>query len=121
MSVPIVSGAFRGWTKRREVRIVTKTVVDHLVQSIAQIVMMDIMIQPLQPEKINRKPEEQRSWKWFSIIMKARNIELPIDSQVWVDGIAYKIESRQPWTEAGYRRYEATQDYTGLDPEEYAT
>jgi hypothetical protein len=121
MAIPIVSGAFRGWTKRREVRLVTKIVVNHLVELTAEIFTLDIMVQPLQPEKINRKPEEQRSWKWFSIIMKGKCPELPIDSQIWVDGIAYKIESRQPWTEAGYRRYEATQDYTGLDPEEYST
>jgi hypothetical protein len=119
MAIPNVSGAFRGWTKRREVRLVTKSVVNHLVQSIAQIVKLDLVVQPLQPEKVRRKPEEQRAWKWFSIITKASNPELPIDSQIWVDGIAYKIESRQPWTEAGYRRYEATQDYSGLDPEEY--
>jgi hypothetical protein len=121
MAVPNVSGAFRGWTKKRQVRLVTKIVVNHLVQSNAQILSMDLMIQPLQPEKVRRKPEEQRSWKWFSVIMKASNQELPIDSQIWVDGIAYKIESRQPWLEAGYRRYEATQDYTGLDPQEYTT
>lgn len=116
MSIPYVAGAFRGWTKRRLVRVITKQVVNHVIQQIAYLHTFDIMVQPLQPEKVNRKPEEQRAWKWFSIVTKSSNPELSIDSQLVVDGIAYRIESRQPWKEAGYRRYEATEDYTGLSP-----
>jgi len=116
MSIPYVANAFRGWTKRRLVRVVTKLVVNHLLQQIALIYTFDIMVQPLQPEQVRRKPEEQRAWKWYSIITKASNPELKIDSQIVVDGIAYRIDSIQPWKEAGYRRYEATEDYTGLSP-----
>lgn len=121
MAVPYVAGALRGWTKKRQVRIVTKSVVNFLVVPTAEIVTLDICVQPLQPEKVRRKPEEQRSWKWFSILVKGASPELTIDSQVWVDGVAYRIESRQPWTEAGFRRYEATQDYAGADPVESTT
>jgi hypothetical protein len=116
MSIPYVANAFRGWTKRRLVRLITKQVVNHLLQQIALLYTFDIMVQPLQPEKVRRKPEEQRAWKWFSILTKAINPELKIDSQIVVDGIAYRIDSIQPWKEAGYRRYEATEDYTGLSP-----
>jgi hypothetical protein len=121
MAVPYVAGALRGWTRQREVRIVTKTVVNHRVVQTANIVTLDICVQPLQPEKVRRKPEEQRSWKWFSILIKGASPELSIDSQVWIDGLAYRVESRQPWDEAGFRRYEATQDYTGADPVEAST
>lgn len=116
MSIPNVSGAFRGWTKRRAVRIVTKQTVNYLIQQIAELVTMDIMISPLKAEEVNRKPEEQRSWKWYSFLVKGNTRELPIDSQLLVDGLAYRIESRQPWKEAGYRRYHATEDYTGISP-----
>lgn len=116
MSMPYVAGAFRGWTKRRTVRLVTKLVVNHVIQQIAYIHIFDLMVQPLQPEKVRRKPEEQRAWKWFSIITKASNLALKVDDQIVVDSIAYRIDSIQPWSEAGYRRYEATEDYTGLSP-----
>jgi hypothetical protein len=116
MSIPYVANAFRGWTKRRLVRVITKQVVNHLLQQIALLYTFDIMVQPLQPEKVRRKPEEQRAWKWFSLLTKSSNPELKIDSQIVVDGIAYRIDSIQPWKEAGYRRYEATEDYTGLSP-----
>lgn len=116
MPIPNVSRALRGWTKPQSVRIVTKTVVNHIIQQTAEIITLDMMLQPLQPEKLRRKPEEQRSWKWYSILVKASGRELKPDDQIVVGGIAYRIDSRQAWTEAGYRRYEATEDYTGLSP-----
>lgn len=116
MPIPNVSGALRGWTKPRAIRFVTKSVVNHLVQQTAEVITLDMMLQPLQPEKLRRKPEEQRSWKWYSILVKASGRELKPDDQIVIDGIAYRIDSRQPWAEAGYRRYEATEDYTGLSP-----
>lgn len=116
MPIPNVSRALRGWTKPQSVRIVTKTVVNHIIQQTAEVITLDMMLQPLQPEKLRRKPEEQRSWKWYSILVKASGRELKPDDQIVIDGIAYRIDSRQPWTDAGYRRYEATEDYTGLSP-----
>lgn len=116
MPIPNVSRALRGWTKPQSVRIVTKTVVNHIIQQTAEVITLDMMLQPLQPEKLRRKPEEQRSWKWYSILVKASGRELKPDDQIVVGGIAYRIDSRQPWTDAGYRRYEATEDYTGLSP-----
>lgn len=115
MSIPKVSGALRGWTKKRMVRIITKTYQNYIQQIRAEIVMMDIFIAPLQPEKVRRKPEEQRSWKWYDIVTKSSNRPLKIDDQVQVNGIVYSIDSVQPWDEGGYRRYEATEKYTGLD------
>ena len=114
MSIPYVAGAFRGWTKRRLVRLVTKTPVNHIMTQTALIATFDIMIQPLQPERVNRKPEEQRAWKWYDIITKSANPAMKIDDILQEGAINYRIDSVQPWTEAGYRRYEATEDYTGL-------
>jgi len=121
MSIPIVSGAFRGWTRRRFVRVTTKNVIDFIVKQTAENILMDIMIQPLNPERVNRKPEDQRSWKWSSVLTKASNRLLKIDDQIEVAGISYRIDSVQAWDEAGYRRYEATEAYSGDTPQEYLT
>lgn len=121
MAIPWVSGALRGWTKRRQVRIVSKTIVDHLVVQSASIVIADLMIQPLQPWKVNRKPEEQRNWQWFELISTLSSPVFTYDTQVWIDGIGYRIESKQPWEEGGYRRYEAREDYSGNDPTDGTT
>lgn len=114
MSIPNVSGAFRGWTKRREVWIITKTVENFLTRQRAEILTMDIMVAPLKPEEVKRLPEDQRAWKWFNILTKSTNRPLEIDSQIKVDGIFYLIDSIQNWKEAGYRRYKATENVTGV-------
>jgi hypothetical protein len=115
MAVPNVAGVLRGWTKQRQVYIVTKSVIAHRVVQTARVLTLDINVQPLQPEKLRRKPEEQRSWKWFSLLIRGASPELSMDSQVWIGNVAYRIESRQLWDESGFRRYEATQDYFGND------
>lgn len=114
MSIPRVSSALRGWTKKRTVKIIEKTVVNYLTVYRAEIVRLDIFLAPLQPEKIRRKPEEQRAWKWYDVVIKAGARQLKIDDRIEVGGVVYVIDSVQPWDEGGYRRYEATEDYTGL-------
>ena len=114
MSIPNVSGAFRGWTKRREVWIITKTVENFLTRQRAEILTMDIMVTPLKPEEVRRLPEDQRAWKWFNILTKSTNRPLEIDSQIKVGDFFYLIDSIQNWSEAGYRRYKATENVTGV-------
>lgn len=115
MSIPRVSGALRGWTKKRTIKIIEKTVVNFLTVYRAEFVKADIFLAPLQPEKIRRKPEEQRAWKWFDVVIKLGGRVLKIDDQIEVGGVVYVIDSVQPWDEGGYRRYEATENYTGID------
>jgi len=114
MSIPRVEGAFRGWTKRREVWIITKTVENFLTRQTAEIVTMDIMVAPLKPEEVRRLPEDQRAWKWFDVLVKASSRPLTVDCQIKVGDIFYLIDSIQPWSEAGYRRYLATENVTGV-------
>ena len=114
MSMPRVENAFRGWTKRREVWIITKTVENFLTRQTAEIVTMDIMVAPLKPEEVRRLPEDQRAWKWFDVLVKASSRPLTVDCQIVVDGIVYLIDSIQNWKEAGYRRYLATENVTGV-------
>jgi len=117
MSIPNVSGALRGWLTKREIYLITKTVVNHLTVQRAEVLQIPMMLQPLQPSKIVRKPEEQRSWKWFEIITKKSERLFKHDDKIWVDGIGFRIDSVQPWSDAGYRRYEATEDYSGVQPQ----
>ena len=114
MSIPNVSGALRGWTKRRKVRVITKQVVNHLNTYRAEIITLDMNLQPLQPERVRRLREEQRAWKWYSMVTKAGGRVLKIDDQIQVNGINYAIGSVQPWDEGGYRRYECYESFTAL-------
>ena len=78
----------------------------------AEIVTMDIMVAPLKPGA--RRPEDQRAWKWFTYRQGVLSRPLTVDCQIVVDGIVYLIDSIQNWKEAGYRRYLATENVTGV-------
>ena len=119
MSIPNVSGALRGWTKKREVKIVTKTVENFLMKQSASVITVDMMNQPLRPEVVNRKPEEQRAWKWQELVIKSREPVFKIDDYIVIDGIGYRVSSIQDWNLAGYRRYEVYEDYSDDAPTEY--
>lgn len=114
MSIPVVSGALRGWTRKREVRVITKRVVNFLNTFVAEIIEIDMNLQPLQPERVRRLREEQRAWKWYSMITKSSGRLLKIDDQIQVNGILYAIGSVQQWDEGGYRRYECYETFTAL-------
>jgi uncharacterized repeat protein (TIGR02543 family) len=116
MATPNLSGALRGWTKKTPVLLVTKTVVNSKVIQTATEVTLDMNLQPLEAEKVNRKPEEQRAWKWFSLLTRKLSTTLNIDNVVIIKGIRYRVESVQNWEDAGFRRYECVEDYQDFGP-----
>jgi uncharacterized repeat protein (TIGR02543 family) len=116
MAVPNLSGAIRGWTKKTAVLLVTKTVVNAKIIQTATEVILDMNLQPLQPEKVNRKPEEQRAWKWYSLLTKKLSATLSIDNIVIINNIRYRVESVQNWQDAGFRRYECIEDFQDFGP-----
>lgn len=112
MGIPNVSGALRGWMTTRSVVVITKSIVNfQVVETPAPAVSMKMNIQPMPPEKVNRKPEEQRGWKWWTIWVQHGPL-LKVDDKITVDSKTYRIEVVKDWTEGGYQEYEAVEDYT---------
>lgn len=100
----------RGWTQKASIKVITQTVVDfETVESEADIIL-DCNFQPMPAAKVNRKPEEQRTWKWWSIIVKEGQL-LKTDDVIIKDGVRYRIESTNDWSESGFQKYEAVEDY----------
>lgn len=112
MPVPYVAGALRGWTKVTPIKIVTQSVVDHETVETTSDVNLNINFQPMPPFKVNRKPEDQRSWDWWSIIIKNPTITLKTDDIIIrPSGQRFRIQSGNDWTESGFSKYEAIEDY----------
>ena len=116
MAVPNLSGAIRGWTKKTVCLLVTKTIINAKIVQTATEITLDMNLQPLQPEKVNRKPEDQRAWKWFQIITTKASQTLKIDDLVIIKGRRFRLESAQNWEDDGYRRYECVEDYQDFGP-----
>lgn len=113
MPVPYMRNALKGWTKKIEAKIILKTIVDHLPVKESIDVVIKLNKQPVPSQRIERKPEGQRSWKWWSFIVEyiEGGHELNIDDKVIIDDITYNIQSKAPWNESGFIKYEATEDF----------
>jgi uncharacterized repeat protein (TIGR02543 family) len=111
--MPYVGHVLNGWVRSYKTYIVTQIIVDHVTQNVSTVKNMRLNLQPLSPEEIRRKPEEERSWKWFSVLVKSNEPDMKVDD-LFSDGTnIYRIDSVQPWNETGYRRYHATEYYDG--------
>ena len=112
MPVPYLGNAIKGWTRVTPVKIVTQSVVDHETVESTTDATLDINFQPMPAFKVNRKPEEQRTWKWWSIIIKNPSVILKTDDIIIrPSGQRFRVQSGNDWTESGFSKYEAIEDY----------
>ena len=116
MSIPYVGKVLNGWTKKTSCYFVTQTIVDYVPQNTALVKTIPLFIAPLRPEQIQRKPENERAWKWYSILEPVRYNELSINDFILINDVFYRIDSKQPWDDAGYRRYHATEYFSDSGP-----
>ena len=110
MAVPHLASALRGWTTPRMVERVTQSVVNFLTTETRVPVTLDINIQPMPPQEVARRPEDQRQWRWWAVIVR-QGPRLNIDDVLIVDGVSYRIVKAYDWTESGFQKYEAIEDY----------
>lgn len=112
MPVPYLGNAIKGWTRLTDVKIVTQSIVNHLKVESTEDATLDINFQPMPDFKVNRKPEEQRTWIWWSIIIKNPSVILKTDDIIIrPSGQRFRIQSGNDWTESGFSKYEAIEDY----------
>lgn len=105
----------KGWTAKIPVLIVTKTVVDHQVTETPVNAVLDINYQPMPASQVNRKPEEQRTWLWWTFIIKGRvpSTLLKVDDVVTIGTKTFRVQSGlRDWTTSGFSICEAIEDFT---------
>lgn len=110
MPVPYLGNAIKGWVKKKPVIIITKITANHLTQELETATTLEINIQPTPHARVMRMPAEQRTWKWWAIIIR-QGPELKPDDVVVVNNKRYVIQSFGDWTESGFQKYDAIEDY----------
>jgi hypothetical protein len=110
MAVPYLAGALKGWTTKTSVTTIVQTVVNHQTVETETATTLDINRQPMPAAKVNKKPEEERTWKWWSFIVKQGPL-LKSNDKIVIDSITYRIMSANNWSESGFTKYEAIEDY----------
>jgi hypothetical protein len=113
MRVPYLGNAIKGWTKPIACLVVVKTVVDHEVVETPSEITLNINYQPMPSVQVSRKPEEQRTWKWWTFIIKNPTIQLKIDDVVTIGSLTFRVQSGlSDWTTSGFSTCEAIEDFT---------
>jgi hypothetical protein len=100
----------RGWTNTTSVDRVVQDIVNHKSVETLTRISLKANFQPMPARTVNRKPEEQRSWKWWSIIV-VEGPFLETDEIFIRSGKRFRIMSGNDWTESGFQKYEAIEDY----------
>lgn len=117
MKVPYIAGALKGWTAPLSVTFIVKTVVDHQVTETPTTATVDINYQPMPPAQVDRKPAEQRTWIWWTLIIMGQTPLLKTDDIVVVGAYNFRIQNARDWTTSGASVYEAIQDFQDPPPE----
>lgn len=113
MKMPYLGGALKGWTAPTAVLVLTKTVVDHQSVETPSEVTLDINWQPMPAVQVNRKPEEQRTWQWWTLTVKGPHALLKIDDVVTIGDLSFRIQSGvKDWRTSGVTVYEAIEGFT---------
>lgn len=71
------------------------------------------VIQPLKPEDVALKPEEQRSWAWYQIHVKSSYTRLLNDQIIYIDKHPYKVMANKDYSRNGYIEYHIIEFYDG--------
>lgn len=110
MPVPYLGNVLNGWTTKRTATFNVQTVVDAKKTTVTTTKTLDINIQPMPPQQVDKKPEGDRDWKWFTLIIKSGPYMTKND-QVTIAGTKYRIMKAIDWSESGFQKYEAIEDY----------
>lgn len=106
--IPNVSSAFNGWTAPVQLKLVDRKAVDfEAVESTLDVVHFEAVMQPMPPQKVDRKPEGIRAWRWWEAWSTTK---IEKDSVVQdMNGVQYRIQSVQDWGQGGYFHYDMTE------------
>lgn len=101
---PDVSSALMNWTRSTQMAVVKKAAVDYEVQeTITDLVWFDAMLVPMKPQEVDRKPENERIWKWWTMITKK---DLQIDTVLQDPScLRFRVQSKEDWSQAGFIQY----------------
>jgi hypothetical protein len=110
--IPRVGHVLNGYLTKQKIKLVTSVVINHIPTEQMKTIEIELNYQPMPAEKIQRKPEEFRSWKWYNVWMKS-SIILKTNDIIFVNCMKFRIDSKTDWSPAGYYEYEAIQDFTG--------
>jgi len=111
--IPQVASSFLGWGFTVDMKVVRTTPVDFEPSvEVLNVVSVQGSLQPMKPRDVQRKPEGERTWRWFTFWSTSKpEIDTVLQSP---DGVTYRVQSVEDWSQAGFWKSELTQQPAGL-------
>lgn len=111
--MPQVSSAFLNWTSAVQMKVINIKAVDFEAQEqTLSIPVLEMVIQHQSPQRVERKPEGERKWKWLDAWCKDKII---LDTQLQdPDGSQYRVQAVYDWSQGGFWHAELVQTPAGL-------
>ena len=105
---PQMASALRGWTKPSQMRVVKQTPADFEVfEDVIAVEWFDVFLTPMSAQKVDRKPEDLRIWKWWE---GYTTTDIAPDTVVQdFNGTQFRVQAKYDWSQAGFFRYELTE------------
>lgn len=73
---------------------------------------IQMVLLPMPPQKVDRKPEGERTWKWWEAYSVAKlGLQWDVQDE---EGTQFKIVSRTDWGKAGFFVYELVEQPRGM-------
>lgn len=109
--LPKVSTAFGGWECQIDVIRYRIALLDNEIVKTRRKFQFYGVVQPMQAEKLNLKPEGERSWSWFTIHIRYPHTELINGDEIEIDNLNYKVMEKYDWSKSDYIEYHVIKNY----------
>lgn len=111
--LPQVQTVFLNWMESTQMKIIKPVVSDFEVQEdIQAIITFEAVVQPMKAREVQRKPENERTWRWFDMWSTTKvQIDTVIQS---AEGIEYRVQGITDWSAGGFFKYDLTEQPVGL-------
>lgn len=109
-TLPQMEGAFENWYQLNVFTMIVKTVDNFKVKEVETDISFHGVIQPMGPEKIQLKPEGQRSWVWYEVHAEP-SLVLVNDDRVKYNDQTFRVMEKYDYTKYGYVQYDIIEDY----------
>ena len=111
--MPQVDKTLSGWTISFIVDYPYQVRIDGEFINRSRLQRIEGVLQPLQLEQLELKPEGQRAWKWYQLHVDKKYKQLPMNGTIEINKAKYKVMASKDYSLNGYIEYHLVQDYRG--------
>lgn len=109
--IPYLGNVLRGWTEPLTLTIETTSIVNFQKSTTSTVKIVNGNLQPMPAEQIERKPEEQWSWRFWSLIIKEKTPSMKTNDYFTEGNKRYRVNQITDWGRSGFVKYECIEDY----------